>query len=145
MGMQRIDPNVRWPRSNLAPQFKPGHPGGPGRPKGSRNKLTEAFIADVFEKWERSGGASLDVIEPVDLVRVVASLVPKQTEQTDTTPFGELTDDESAAVGELLAALRATEVDARPVGEAAEQMDSGGQAEEGTEPPRIVPSLSEAG
>ncbi len=32
-----------------------GMPGGPGRPVGSRNKLSEQFLADFQEDWERHG------------------------------------------------------------------------------------------
>ena len=33
-------------------QFKRGNP---GRPKGSRNKLGEAFIADLYAHWQENG------------------------------------------------------------------------------------------
>ena len=32
-------------------RFVPGNNGGAGRPKGSRNLLGEAFIADLYEHW----------------------------------------------------------------------------------------------
>lgn len=61
--------------------FKPGQFGNPkGRPKGSRNKLGEAFIADVYESWCEGGP---DVIRrvreehPVEFLKIVASLVPR--------------------------------------------------------------------
>ena len=36
--------------------------GGPGRPVGSRKKLSEAFIRDVQEDWEQSGKEVLRIM-----------------------------------------------------------------------------------
>jgi hypothetical protein len=63
--------------------FVTGHIGGPGRPKGSRNRLTEQFISDLCHEWELSGAAALKEIaktSPVDYVRVVAALVPHKVD-----------------------------------------------------------------
>ena len=68
----------RKPSPPVEHQFKPGNP---GRPKGSRNKLGEAFIAALHDDFEQHG---VDVIEavrrdrPQDYMRVVASLLPKE-------------------------------------------------------------------
>jgi Family of unknown function (DUF5681) len=36
--------------------FKPGQSGNPaGRPLGSRNKLSEAFLADFYQVWQERG------------------------------------------------------------------------------------------
>jgi hypothetical protein len=61
--------------------FVNGGKGGPGRPKGSRNRLSEDFLSDLANEWERSGPLALQrvaTMEPATFVRVVASLMPRQ-------------------------------------------------------------------
>ena len=62
--------------------FKPGRSGNPkGWPKGSRNKLGEAFIHDMYEAWQAHGLDAIDrVIEekPEIFLKVVASLLPRE-------------------------------------------------------------------
>ena len=62
-------------------QFKPGQSGNPaGRPKGSRQKLAESFLADLAAHWSLNGKNALQEAyekNPVEYVRVVASLLPK--------------------------------------------------------------------
>ena len=73
--------------------FKPGQSGNPkGRPKGSRNKLSNDFIKDLFEAWNDTyideetgeerhvGRAACDWVlrnEPAKGMVIVSSLVPK--------------------------------------------------------------------
>jgi Family of unknown function (DUF5681) len=62
--------------------FKPGQTGNPaGRPKGSRNKLGEDFVADAYQKWQEHGAGALDKMatsEPAKFCQMVASLLPKE-------------------------------------------------------------------
>lgn len=84
--------------SGLIP-FKPGQSGNPaGRPKGSRNKLTESFLTDVLEAWETSGKVAIaDMLSdrPSDFVKMVASLMPKEA-TLNINDHSEMTDDELA-------------------------------------------------
>lgn len=61
-------------------QFKKGREGGPGRPKGSKNKLSQKFIENLYAKWQEVGGDALDTLYDLDVgkfVQIVANLVPK--------------------------------------------------------------------
>jgi hypothetical protein len=61
-------------------RFITGAKPGPGRPRGSRNRLADGFIADLHGCWERHGVAALERVateQPEVLVRVIASLMPK--------------------------------------------------------------------
>jgi hypothetical protein len=60
-------------------RFVSGNNGGPGRQRGSRNKLSEAFLADVYESWEKHGAETLERMardDPSGFVRVVANILP---------------------------------------------------------------------
>ena len=79
--------NTEKKQRNLIP-YKPGQSGNPkGRPKGSRNKLSEDFFRDLSEAWEAFGKPALMTAawtHPVEFVRVVAQLMPKDVEVTAT-------------------------------------------------------------
>jgi hypothetical protein len=60
-------------------RFVSGNNGGPGRQRGSRNKLGEAFLADVYESWQKHGAETLERMardDPSGFVRVVANILP---------------------------------------------------------------------
>jgi len=62
-------------------QFKVGNPGGPGRPKGSKNKLSEYVLRELSEHFEEHGRLAIERLfenSPGEYLRVVASLIPKE-------------------------------------------------------------------
>ena len=89
--------------------FQRGKPGGPGRPRGSRNKISAAFIEALSLEWEQSGAAALKVMskeEPGNFVKVVAALLPKEFEITDSR-LNELSDEElDVLINQLRGKLR---------------------------------------
>src|SRR6476660_4770608 len=82
------DSTARKHRQRGLIPWKPGQSGNPkGRPKGSRNKLSEEVFRDLCDVWETFGKPALMTMawtDPVAYVRVVASLMPRELETTIT-------------------------------------------------------------
>ena len=62
--------------------WKPGQSGNPkGRPKGSRDAITKAFVDDLTKDWREHGAEALEQARkerPAEYVRMVANLLPKE-------------------------------------------------------------------
>jgi hypothetical protein len=87
--------------------FPPGVSGNPsGRAKGSRNKLAEAFIADLHEHWLANGKAAIKSAfekDPVAYLRVIARVIPQEIKLDEATPLEGIPDE---LLNELLAYIR---------------------------------------
>ena len=62
-------------------QFKVGNPGGPGRPLGSKNRLSEFFLNELADHFEEHGREAIERVfedRPGEYLRIIASLVPKE-------------------------------------------------------------------
>jgi hypothetical protein len=67
-------------RDEKTGRFLPGNSGLPGRSRGSRNKLGEAFIDDLYEDWKAHGIQAIREVRerrPADYLRIVAMIVSK--------------------------------------------------------------------
>ena len=80
-------------------RFVIGGKPGPGRPRGSRNKLTEDFLTALSEDFAEHGVDAIRFVradKPDQYLKIVASLVPKEgvltiNDMTDMTE-GEIVD-----------------------------------------------------
>ena len=69
-----------------------------GRPKGSRNKLGEAFLADLLTDWSEHGPIVIQTVraeKPDVYLKVVASILPAQL-NVKVSEIDELTDEQLA-------------------------------------------------
>ena len=82
--------------SNLRP-FVPGQSGNPaGRPKGSRHKISEAFVAALCEDFEAHGVAVIARVrteKPDQYLKVIASILPKDINLKAPDPFADISDE----------------------------------------------------
>ena len=68
-----------------------------GRPKGSRNKLTQDFVAAMCEDFRQNGADVVKKVrdeKPDVYLRVIAGLVPTQVEHGEVGAFSEMPEDE---------------------------------------------------
>ena len=114
------DSTVRKHRQRGLIPWKPGQSGNPkGRPKGSRNKLSEDFFRDLCEAWQAFGKPALEtmaMLYPAEFVRLVASLLPKEPEATTIPAMERLSNAQlDALIAELQSGLdpAATDEDAQ--------------------------------
>ena len=95
-------------------RFKKGQVANPrGRPKGSKHKLSEAFIAEMCRDFETHGAdviAKVRKDKPDVYLRVVASLLPKDL-TVQTNPLQELSDEELTATLEVVRRIMAGDGD----------------------------------
>jgi hypothetical protein len=106
----------------LAHRFQPGNP---GRPRGSRNKLGEAFIAALAEDFAKHGPAVIEKVrtdKPEAYLKIVASLLPRDL-NLNVNKLDDLTDEQ------LLARLRQLTEQAAPLLANLDDTDGEGEGE----------------
>jgi hypothetical protein len=73
------DTTIMAQRDTKTGRFLTGNNGG-GRKPGSRNKLSESFVADALASWEKHGAEVLERVareEPGTYLRAIVALMPK--------------------------------------------------------------------
>src|SRR5262245_49885900 len=78
------------------PPFAPANPGGPGRPRGVRNRLNRKFLDALTADFEQHGEAIIRVCrvtEPVQYLKIVAALMPRELDMT-VTAISDMREDE---------------------------------------------------
>lgn len=80
--------------------------GNPGKPKGSRNKLGEDFIAALHDDFQENGVAAIQMVRaerPHEYLKVIAGLLPKELKVTTES---DLTDEQlDGRIRQLAAAI----------------------------------------
>ena len=105
--MSSVDNDAKVEKDPKTGRFVTGNSGG-GRPKGSRNKLGEAFLDNLYADWQENGVQALKdcrIQNPAAYVKTVASLLPKQVE-VNNNGIASMSDDE---LSDLIHAIREAE------------------------------------
>jgi hypothetical protein len=78
---ERMSDTTIAARDTKTGRFLTGHKRpGPGRPRGSRAKLSEQFVSDLADAWQKHGIEALERCaqeEPATFVRTIANLLPR--------------------------------------------------------------------
>jgi hypothetical protein len=72
-------------QNGLAP-FEPGRKKTGGRKKGTRNKLSADFVAELAAAFEERGAEAIQIViteRPHEFLRIIAAILPKEFEIND--------------------------------------------------------------
>ena len=93
-----------------APKHLDGNNANPrGRPKGSRNKISEEFISALCDDFEQHGVEVIEAVRtqrPADYLKIIASIVPKEL-NVSTSSLEDLSDDDLSDILDTVRTLMA--------------------------------------
>lgn len=79
--------------------FQKGREKTGGRSKGTKNRLSHAFLTDLLADYQAHGAEAIKICRverPIEYIKMIAGLLPKELEITETYLM-ELPDDELTA------------------------------------------------
>jgi hypothetical protein len=82
--------------------------GNGGRPQGSRNKLQAKFIEELAKDFETEGEAVIRFVrtdKPVDYLKIIASVLPKELLMPDS-PLSDVSDEDLAEAISIYRAMK---------------------------------------
>src|SRR5262245_17854315 len=106
-------------RSGLLPAYTSETANRRGRAKGSRNRLAHAFVTALQADFEEHGETVIRIARverPVEYLKVIASILPKELEISDGSRLKELSDEQLDSIIEFISerlAERAGKSDSR--------------------------------
>ena len=88
-----------------------------GRVKGTKNKLSHSFLTDLLADYEAHGAETIRICRverPIEYIKMIAALLPKEFEITDSR-LTELSDEEiDVLIGEIRARIRSRFIEDAP-------------------------------
>lgn len=103
MSIAEVTPSKQRTIGTPFPKGVSGNPAG--RPRGSRNRLADSFVADLAACWQKNGVQALEKCAtetPEVLIKVIASLMPKTIDlnmSLDATSFASKLQQAAALLG----------------------------------------------
>jgi hypothetical protein len=92
------------PEQDTKGRFLTGNIGGPGRPKGSRNKLGEVALAMLHDDFVQHGVGVIEQVRlesPATYLKVVASVIPSEL-NVNVSQLQELSDEDLALLAQFI-------------------------------------------
>ncbi len=81
MARKKKSSEIAETKQRPAHLYKPGQSGNPaGRPKGTRNKLSDDFLKDFHNAWQEHGNGALKKMateKPAEFVKAAVQLMPR--------------------------------------------------------------------
>jgi hypothetical protein len=97
-------------------RFQPGNPGGPGRPRGVKDKLAVEFLSALLEDFREHGIEAIRIArieDPVKYCSILASLAPRDL-VVEHSKIGELSDEELNELIEHVRQMKAKLIEQKP-------------------------------